>query len=151
VAVLEASKGGAILLLGFGVLGLVHRNVEAIAAQFVGRLHLNPARHLPHIFLEAASHVTDARLWALAWLAFCYAVLRFVEAYGLWLERRWAEWFAVVSGGIYLPIELLELTRGITWVKLTTLAINLVIVMYMAHALSRPRPPADAGSAAAVR
>ncbi|MCZ7627423.1 MAG: DUF2127 domain-containing protein [Candidatus Methylomirabilis sp.] len=41
-----------------------------------------------------------------------YASVRFVEAYGLWLERRWAEWFAAVSGGIYIPFEIYELLYG---------------------------------------
>ena len=53
--------------------------------------------------------MTDARLWLLAAAATAYALVRGVEAYGLWFERRWAEWFALVSAGLYVPVEIFEL------------------------------------------
>ncbi len=140
MAAFEATKGAIVLLAGFGLLGLIHRDVQAAAEHFVERFHLNPARHYPHIFIDAASQVTDARLWMLAWLAFCYAALRLVEAYGLSRERRWAEWFAVISGGIYLPLEIVELALGITVFKAVVLVVNGGIVGYMACALRRPQP-----------
>lgn len=61
--------------------------------------------------------------------------MRFVEAYGLWHERRWAEWFAVGSGGIYIPVEVYELTVRFTWVRVGALVINLAIVACMIAAL----------------
>jgi len=138
VAVFEAAKGAVVLLAGFGLLSLVHKDVQFVAERFVERMHLNPAKRFPHIFIDAASRATDARLWMLAWLAFCYAVVRLIEAYGLWRARRWAQWFAAISGGIYLPIEVIELSRGITWVKVFMLFVNLGIVAYMTYALRRP-------------
>jgi uncharacterized membrane protein (DUF2068 family) len=140
VAAFEAAKGVIVLLAGFGLLGLIHRDVQAAAEHFVERLHLNPARHYPHIFIDAASQVTDARLWMLAWLAFCYAALRLVEAYGLRRERRWAEWFALISGGIYVPLEVVELALGVTVFKVVALVVNAGIVAYMSYALRRPQP-----------
>lgn len=42
----------------------------------------------PHIiirvFIEASANINDARLRLLAALAFLYAGVRFIEAYGLW-------------------------------------------------------------------
>ena len=81
----------------------------------------------------------DARLWLLAAAAAGYATLRFVEAYGLWRKRRWAEWFAVASGGLYIPIELYELSLGMSWVKLSLLAVNAAIVAYLGLVLRRSR------------
>ncbi len=40
-----------------------------------------------------------------------YSAIRFAEATGLWLEKQWAEWFALISGCLYLPIEIYELAR----------------------------------------
>ena len=137
VAAFEAAKGVIVLVAGFGLLALVHRDAQAVAERFVGHLHLNPAKHYPRIFIDAAARLTDARLWMLAWLAACYAAVRMVEAYGLWRARRWAEWFAAISGGIYLPLEVFELTRGVTWVRLCTLVVNLGIVAYMVRTLWR--------------
>jgi uncharacterized membrane protein (DUF2068 family) len=140
VAAFEAAKGVVVLLAGFGLLGLIHRDVQTAAEHFVERLHLNPARHYPHIFIDAASQATDARLWMLAWLAFCYATLRLVEAYGLSRERRWAQWFALISGGVYLPLEVVELALGVTVFKALALVVNAGIVGYMAYVLRRPQP-----------
>jgi len=63
--------------------------------------------------------------------------LRFVEACGLWFARRWAEWFALLSGGVYFPIELYELLKGVTWIKIVFVLVNLFIVLYMALVLKR--------------
>src|SRR4051794_11518087 len=117
VAVVEALKGALVLIAGFGLLSLVHHDLQAVAERLVRQLHLNPARHYPRVFIEAASRTSDSRLRTLAALAFLYAVMRFVEAYGLWHLRAWAEWFGIISGSIYLPIEVYGLFKHPTWVK----------------------------------
>jgi uncharacterized membrane protein (DUF2068 family) len=135
VAVVEAAKGGLVLLAGFGLLALIHRDVQAIAEKIVRHSHLNPAGKYPRIFIDAADRVTDAHLWLFAGLAALYAVVRLTEAYGLWNERRWAEWFALASSAIYVPIEVYELLHRFSWIKVTILGANLLIVAYMAYAL----------------
>ncbi len=137
VALFEAAKGAIVLLAGIGVLSLIHHDAQRLAEQLVGHLHLNPAKRYPRIFIDTAANLTDARLWVLATLAAAYALVRFVEAYGLWRERRWAEWFAVVSGGIYIPFELYVLFQGATWLSLGALVVNVFIVGLMTHALRR--------------
>jgi uncharacterized membrane protein (DUF2068 family) len=64
-----------------------------------------------------------------------YATVRFVEAYGLWRARGWAEWLAAVSGAIYIPFELYEIARGVSWIKVAALVLNVVIVAFMVYAL----------------
>ncbi len=139
VAAFEAAKGVLVLLVGFGLLALVHHDAQAMAEQLVERFHLNPASRYPRIFIHAAGAVTDARLWLLACAALGYAAARIIEAYGLWRERRWAEWFAVATGGIYMPIELYELFHGVTWAKVSLLVVNTAIVAYMSYALWQTR------------
>ena len=75
------------------------------------------ARHYPRIFVEAASRTSDARLKTLAALAFVYSIVRFVEAYGLWHIRGWAEWFAIIAGSLFLPVEVYEMFRRATWMS----------------------------------
>ena len=137
VALFESAKGALVLLAGFGTISLIHHDTQRLAEQLVGHLHLNPAKHYPRILIDAAAHLTDARLWVLAALAAAYGFARFVEAYGLWRVRRWAEWFAAVSGGIYIPFELYELFQGVTWLSLGALVVNVLIVGIMIDALLR--------------
>ena len=87
------------------------------------------------MFIEAASHVTDQRLWMFAGFALLYAVFRMLEAYGLWRERAWAEWLALVSGGIYLPVEIYEVARKFTLISVGVLVGNLLVVLFMAAVL----------------
>jgi len=135
VAFFEAAKGALVLLAGLGLLSMVHRDVQAIAERIVRLGHLNPASRYPQIFIEAASRVTDGYLWAMAGAAVLYSIVRGIEAYGLWNERRWAEWFAMIAGGMYLPVEIFELFHRYSWVKVGVLGSNVIIVAYMAYAL----------------
>jgi uncharacterized membrane protein (DUF2068 family) len=137
VAAFEAVKGAIVLVAGFGVARLIHRDIEQVAEDLVERLHLDPAKKFPRIFLDLIANASDTQLWALAALAMTYAALRFAEAYGLWFERRWGEWIAAVSGGIYVPFEIYELTRGFSAIKLAALLLNALIVIYMVHLLRR--------------
>jgi uncharacterized membrane protein (DUF2068 family) len=133
VAVFEAFKGALVLSAGLGLLSLLHHDLQAVAERLVRHSHLNPARHYPRIFIEAASHTNDSRLRSLAALAFLYAAVRFIEAYGLWRMRVWAEWFAIIAGSVYLPIEVYEIFRRATWMRGLVLLTNLFIVAYLAY------------------
>ena len=142
VAVFEGAKGGLVLVTGLGLLAFIHRGLHIAAEEVVRHLHLNPARHYPRIFLDAAARVTDTQLWILAVSAFLYVVVRFIEAFGLWHRKLWAQWFGALSGGIYIPMELLEVTRGLSWAKVAVLSVNSAIVAYLAYTLTvSGRPP----------
>ena len=137
IAVFEAAKGALVIVAGFGLLALLHRNLQDVAEQLVSHLHLNPAKHYPRIFIEAAAHVSDTRRWWLALFAAAYGLVRGVEAYGLWHQRRWAEWFAALSGGIYIPFEIYELVTRASWLSFGALLVNIAIVLLMLQALRR--------------
>lgn len=127
------------LIIGFGLLSFLGQDAEAFAERLVNRLHLNPAHHYPQIFIHTMADLNNTHLWLIAGFSAIYAMVRFAEAYGLWRERRWAEWFAALSGGVYIPIELYELADRITWLRLTALVVNVVIVGYMVWLLTESR------------
>jgi len=137
VALFEAAKGALVFLAGFGALSLVHKDVAGMAAELLSHFHLNPAKHYPSIFLDAAGQLTDTRLWTLAALAAAYGTVRFIEAYGLWRRRRWAEWLAAGSGVLYMPFELYEMAQGFAWLSVAVLAVNVLVVGLMVDALRR--------------
>jgi len=133
VALFEAFKGIIVLIAGFALLRLVHGELQLIADHIDKHLHLNPARHNPHIFLDAIAGISDSRIRYLAIFAFFYSVVRFVEAYGLWKYKTWAEWFAILSGAIYIPIEIIGLFKHATFTKGSVFVINLFIVLYLLY------------------
>jgi uncharacterized membrane protein (DUF2068 family) len=133
IALFEAGKGLLVLLVGLELLSFIHHGVQNVGEEIVERFHLNFARHHPRILLYAATHLNDANVRLLALAALAYSTVRFIEAYGLWRLRAWAEWFAILSGGVYLPFELYELVRHPTLVKAGVLVVNAVIVAYLLY------------------
>ena len=143
VAVFEAIKGIAVLAAGFGILTLLNKDAVEIAEHWVRKLHMDPNGHLSRVFLDAAENVTDAKLWAAAAGGLAYSTVRFIEAYGLWNARVWAEWFALLSGCLYLPWEIYEVAMHPSPLKYGLFAANLVVVLYMLYVrvqASRPVP-----------
>ncbi|MFI6051997.1 DUF2127 domain-containing protein [Streptomyces violascens] len=60
-----------------------------------------------------------------------YALIEIVEGVGLWRAKRWAEYLTVVATAMFLPLEIYELTEKISWVKIATLTINILAVLYI--------------------
>jgi uncharacterized membrane protein (DUF2068 family) len=68
-----------------------------------------------------------------------YSTGRFVEGYGLWHQRHWAEWFAVISGAMYVPFELFAMIAHPHWTKLVVLVVNILVVLYILRILLETR------------
>jgi uncharacterized membrane protein (DUF2068 family) len=139
VASFEFFKGIFVLLIGLSAILLVHKDAWVLAESLLALLHISTDRHTAQMFLNFADDITDARLWAAAELACVYSLLRFAEAYGLWRQRVWAEWVAFGSGTLLIPLEIRELLRGVTWVRVGVLVGNLIIVGYMLYLLRSGR------------
>ncbi len=60
-----------------------------------------------------------------------YALIELVESVGLWLGKRWGEYFAAVATSIFLPYEVYDLTVKITWLRVAAFVINLLLVIYL--------------------
>jgi uncharacterized membrane protein (DUF2068 family) len=133
VATIELTKGLVVVLAGLGLLSMRHRNIWGVAESFLEFFHVNPYHHYVGVFIDLVSRISDVRLWKIALVASIYAILRFVEAFGLWYALPWAEWMAAITGGIYIPFEAADLIRRVTWFRLLVLVINSAIVLYMLY------------------
>jgi uncharacterized membrane protein (DUF2068 family) len=70
----------------------------------------------------------------LTWLAIgvtAYAVIEVIEGTGLWLLKRWGEYFAMVATSIFLPYEVYDLTSKVTVLRVVAFVINLALVLYL--------------------
>ena len=77
----------------------------------------------------------DSRILLLALGAAVYSVVRGVEAYGLYNAKVWAELLAAGSGAMYVPIEVVELSRHASWLSFGFLLANVAVVTIMIRAL----------------
>lgn len=60
-----------------------------------------------------------------------YAALEGMEAIGLWLAQRWAEYLTFLSTTILLPLEVYEIVHKGTPLKVIGFLINLAVVVYL--------------------
>jgi uncharacterized membrane protein (DUF2068 family) len=84
--------------------------------------------------VETIRRVVEARSNVLLWVAIAlivYGVLQLVEGTGLWLLKRWGEYFALIATSLGLPIEVYELTERVTWFRAAALVINVAAVVYL--------------------
>jgi uncharacterized membrane protein (DUF2068 family) len=133
VAALETLKGILALVASFALFTLLHKDIGDVAENVIEFLHLNPAHRIVQAFLDAADRVSEGKIIAIACVGFAYALIRFVEAYGLWHARSWAEWFAIISGSAYLPLEIVGLIRHPNALHWAVLIINILVVLYMIY------------------
>ncbi len=131
VATFEFVKGIVVALAGLGIFRMRHKDIWGLAESLLEFLHVNPHAHFVGVFIDAVYRVSDVELWKIAVVAAVYVTLRFVEAFGLWYIRPWAEWITIGSGSIYIPFEIEDLLRRPNAIRLLILAVNLVIVLYM--------------------
>jgi uncharacterized membrane protein (DUF2068 family) len=139
IALLEAGKGLLAVMVAVWLVSLLHKDIQDVAEHLLNFLHkifrVNPDGHLAREIIRGARRVTRGNLDLWIGGTLLYSTIRFVEAAGLWLEKQWAEWFALVSGCLYLPIEIYELAHHATPVKWAIFATNLLIVAYLAWLL----------------
>jgi uncharacterized membrane protein (DUF2068 family) len=60
-----------------------------------------------------------------------YGVLQLIEGVGLWLLKRWGEYFAVVATSLFLPLEVYELAEKVTALRIGALLLNVAAVIYL--------------------
>ena len=81
--------------------------------------------------LEKALAAKPSTLVLLTLILAGYALLEVVEGVGLWLLKRWGEYFAVVATSVFLPLEIHDLAKGITMTRAVTFTINVAAVIYL--------------------
>jgi uncharacterized membrane protein (DUF2068 family) len=103
----------------------------------IGRFGLDPEGHYPSLLLHYADLLPDTDVHMLVMLASAYIALRFIEATGLWLSKAWGEYLGALSGGIYIPFEVVHFIDEPSWMNASIVALNATIVGYLAYALWR--------------
>jgi uncharacterized membrane protein (DUF2068 family) len=82
--------------------------------------------------LEKALAAKPSTLALLVVLLTAYALIEFVEGLGLWLLKRWGEYFAVIATSVFLPLEIHDiLEKGLTLTRGGAFAINIAAVVYL--------------------
>ncbi len=120
------------LALALGVLAFLDKDMGALAEGLAGYFNMNTENHYVQYLIEKAGLIGNHTIWGASGVLFLLSVLAFVEGYGLYIRRRWAEWLTVVSTSLFIPFELYEVIRDITPIKVGILVFNCAVVYYLA-------------------
>jgi uncharacterized membrane protein (DUF2068 family) len=81
--------------------------------------------------IQHAFKLTPHTLALLALAAGAYAVIEVIEAVGLWLLKRWGEYFAMIATSVGIPYEIYDLTAKVTVLRVVAFVINVALVVYL--------------------
>jgi uncharacterized membrane protein (DUF2068 family) len=112
-------------------------------------LHFSPESRLVNFLLEKASLIDDPILRRIGAVAFSYAALSLAEGTGLYLEKAWGELLTLVITASFLPWEVFEVIRHVTWVRIALLVINTLVFIYLLKVVALRRKPSDVEKSAA--
>jgi len=139
IAIFKLAKAFLFFCTGVGLLHYLNKDVETRLHLLMDSLHVDSDNHIPKWCLKQAGLLTKDKLAALSAIAFFYATLFATEGTGLYLRKRWAEYFVVIVTGSLLPLEGYEIWHKVTWAKILLTAGNLIILGYLVVVIRRKR------------
>jgi uncharacterized membrane protein (DUF2068 family) len=137
VAVFKLLKAAVLIVTGIGLLKLMHMDVAGELDHWIVRLGLDPGSHYVNAAMEKATRLSPEKIKELGLVSFVYAGLFLTEGVGLWMLKRWAEWFTVVITSSLVPVEIWEIHRHPSAVKVVVLVINLAVVGYLLYRIAK--------------
>ena len=124
-------EGLLFVLLGLGVVRLLHRDIGDVLLRAAMALRLDPESHFVNILLDKVQLLTPHKMRLISEGIFLKAGLDFVEGIGLAMEKTWAEWLTIGLTASFLPWEIFEIARHFTWVKVGITLVNVLVLIYL--------------------
>ena len=131
IGLFKLFKALLLIAVGIGAIRLLHKDLSAAVTHWAQVLRVDTDNRYIHGVLARVFRVTPKQLRELSVGTFIYAGLFLTEGLGLLLRKHWAEYFTIITTGAFIPLEIYELARHFTVVKLVVIAINVLIVWYL--------------------
>src|SRR5581483_11703366 len=107
------------------------------AERWVEVLRVDPDNRFIHGALLKIFNITPKQLKELSVGTFVYAAIFLTEGTGLLARKHWAEYMTLISTGLFIPLEVYEIYKHFTWLKVGVTIVNLLIVWYLAARLKK--------------
>jgi uncharacterized membrane protein (DUF2068 family) len=131
IAAFKLAQAALFIAIGVGALRLVGKDLGDLLSQLADHLRFNPESKLMDFLLDRAAIVNDHMLRRIGAVGFIYAALDLAEGIGLYLEKVWGEYMTLIITGSFLPLEVYELIRRITWIRSGLFVINAMVFLYL--------------------
>jgi uncharacterized membrane protein (DUF2068 family) len=133
IAAFKLFQAVLFLLVGVGALHLLHKDIGDLIERLVDHLRFNPESRIVIFILEKATLLDDRLLRRIGAVVFTYAGLDLLEGIGLYLEKVWAEYLTLAITASFLPLEIYEVFRKVTWIRVSLLVANALICFYLTN------------------
>jgi uncharacterized membrane protein (DUF2068 family) len=131
IAAFKLAQALLFVAIGVGALQLLHKDVGDLLARLADHLRFNPESKFINFILDRASLLDDRLLRRIGAVVFVYAGLDLIEGIGLYLEKVWAEYLTLAITASFLPLEVFEVFRRITPVRVSLLTVNALVFFYL--------------------
>jgi uncharacterized membrane protein (DUF2068 family) len=136
IALFKLLKAASLIVVGFGILKLIHTDVATELEHWVAILGFDPGSRMVSHAIQKVTNISPNKIRDFGVVSFIYAGLFLTEGIGLWLLKRWAEWFTVVITSSLLPLEIYEIFHHPTPIKILVLIINIAVVAYLLYRIT---------------
>lgn len=131
IAVYKLLQALLFVAIGVGAMRLLHKDIDDVLAQIASDLRFNPESKFVNFVLDRASLLNDPMLRRIGFGAFCYAAVGLAEGVGLYLEKAWGEYLTLLITASFLPFEIHEIMRRLTWPRVSLLVANVLVLLYL--------------------
>ncbi len=131
IAAFKLLKGFVLLAVGVGALKLLHEDVAAEVARWADIFRVDSNNRYIHRLLVKLLTLDVRKLREFSVGTLFYSGLLLIEGTGLALRKRWAEYFTIISTGSFLPLEVYEVSKRLSWPRIVVLILNVAVVIYL--------------------
>lgn len=122
---------------GAGAFHFMNHDFLQAAKHFLVLMHLDPKNSFLNGIITSVTDLDHNDLRKIGIATFIYASLYIIEGVGLLKTKRWAEYMTIIITASLLPFEIYEVFLKVTWLRVSALVINTVIVVYLWRILKR--------------
>jgi len=140
IALFKLLKAALLIAVGMSALHLLHKDIASVVGHWVAVLGLDPGNRYVARALQKFADLTPTKIKSLGVVSFIYTGLFLTEGIGLWLLKRWAEWFSVILTTSLIPVEIYEIHRHPSALKCLVLILNVAVVGYLLYRIRNERP-----------
>jgi uncharacterized membrane protein (DUF2068 family) len=141
IAILKLIKGLLLFLVGVGALALINKDVTEVVRHWAHVLQVDVHSRFIQRWLVAVGLVKRRDLKLIVTTTFVYSGLLLTEGTGLLMEKVWAEYMTIFITASFIPIEVYELVRHTTVARGCLLAVNVLVVVYLAVRVCQREKP----------
>jgi uncharacterized membrane protein (DUF2068 family) len=141
IALFKLFKAVVLVAIGVGALTLLGHPSDTVTRlrELVREVGIDPNHRLLNRAIGAVSGLDAKRLEEVGVGTFAYAAVFLVEGTGLLLRKQWAEYLTTLVTASFVPFEIYHLIRRPSAWKIGGIAVNVLIVVYLAVRLWRQR------------